>query len=342
MSGIQNTFNRIKRQRNVKLDFLRVLAIIVCIVMHALMGEDVPETEYHWRIFFLPDVGGIFIMASGAIILNRTDCEPCGWKYVWHRVASFLPEFVIFSVLYVFLDKAYGFEVSETYSVSRRIMYMFFTPTWGPGWFILALTGCYLVLPLLSAWVRSASRRQIEIGLGIWICSTCLPFVMTQTTVNVPESLFGTVFNYSGYMLMGYYLLRWPFRLRSFRFKAVYFVCCVGVGFGLGYLLAQSGAKWGYMGNLETGLSVNVMAVTLLLYGVILQLPDKLFSGVAGRIFTSLSTVSLGIYCCHWLIIRYWAIEEGVNWLTATVVTLVITIPLAYIMKYIRNLKFKS
>lgn len=322
--------------RDAKLDFLRILAILECIFAHALLSHPMPANDYLFVMVFVPDTAAIFFMASGAIILNRP--EPCGWKYVWKRIMTFLPEFVIFSALYVFMDRACGFYFPPEVTVTQQLFYMFLTPTWAPGWFILALIGLYFVCPLLSAWVRSATKRQVETGIALWMAATVLPIVMPHTPVDIPQSPFGTLFNYSGYMVIGYYLHRWPFKTRSARFKAAFFAVTVGVGLVFGYFLGRSGVKWDYIAGLTTGMSLNIVMVSLIQYGVVLLLPDRWFANRTGRCVSWLSKLSLGIYCCHWLFLRYWAIPEHIAWTIGFAVSLGLSIPLAWFMARIRRL----
>ena len=330
------TANSIIGRRNVKLDFLRVLAIIGCIVSHALMAEpSLSLTEYHWIILFMPDTAAIFIMASGAVILERPG--RCDWRYVWYRMSTFLPEFIIFSLLYVFMDNACGM-ASQVYSTLQRICYMFVIPTWAPGWFILALIGVYLVMPFIASWVTNATKRQVEIALAIWLTGTILPVLAPHVDIYIPDSAFGTIFNYAGYMLLGYYLQHWPFANRSFKFKFGFFALTIGIGIVFGYFLGKSGAKWGYINTLGSGLSITIVMMSLLLYGAVLLLPDKWFKGLFARIVVRISIVSLGIYCVHWLVIGYWAIPRHIDWITGTLVALAVSIPLAWLMRTLRLL----
>lgn len=320
--------------RNVKLDLLRILAILACIVGHALMAEAPGEDTYKWCTLFLPDTAAIFFMASGGIILCRD--KPADWRYVWHRIGTFLPEFIIFSALYVGLDVWLGW-FPEGHSPAQSLLYMLVSPTWAPGWFVLALIGVYAVLPLVWAWVHQATRRQIETGMAIWLCATCLPVIEPHTIVVVPQSIFGTLFNYAGYLVIGYYLVRWPFQSRSLRFRICFFAVTAAIGIVFGYFVGRSGFKWGYINGLLTGLSINIVMVSLLLTAIVLQMPDRWFGGAFGRILSRLSMLSLGVYCCHWLVIRYWAMENGTDWLLSSIVAIAVSIPVAWLMYLCRR-----
>ena len=80
-------------------------------------------------------------------------------------------------------------------------------------WYIYMLIGLYLYLPIFSAWVECATKRQKEIVLGLWALSTFLPYF----TEYVSKYAFGTcewnsfgLFYYfagfNGYMLLGHYI----------------------------------------------------------------------------------------------------------------------------------------
>lgn len=320
--------------RDVKLDFLRVLAILACIMAHALMAEpglSVPQLQF--IIMFVPDTAAIFIMASGALILHRE--KSTSWRYIWHRIMTYMPEFIIFSTIYVFLDNAYGFG-PEQYTTTKRLCYMLVAPTWGPGWFILALTGAYLVTPFMAAWVRNATKRQVEIAILIWLTGTIVPAIRPQIFIDVPASIFGAIFNYAGYMIIGYYFYQWPFAKRSTAFKFAFFFVTVSVGIVFGYFLGRSGVKWDYIAGLNSGLSLTIVMVSLIPYGLVLLMPSRWFTGRFAKILSSISILSLGIYCSHWLVIRYWCIPEEMNWITATLLTIAVAIPLAWILRKIR------
>lgn len=335
MTAVTENISAVVRQRDAKLDLLRLLAILEAIVAHALMADHVDSTAYLWIIVFFPDTGGTFFMASGGLILTRQ--EPVGWKYVWRRIRSFLPEFIIFSTLYVFLNKAFGFWPSDpSYTVPMALSYMLVEPTWGPGWFILALMGIYAVSPMLWAWLRNATKRDVEIGIALWLVATFIPVMQPHVEIYIPMSAFNTLFNCAGYFLIGYYLASWPLSRRSLRFIVAFFSVTVVIGIVFGYFLGRSGAKWGYFQSITRPLSINIVMLTLLQYGIVLLLPNRWFTGLFARVTIRLSMLSLGIYCVHWLVIKYWAIPNGISWYVGTAAALAVSIPVAWLMRKIR------
>lgn len=80
-------------------------------------------------------------------------------------------------------------------------------------WYIYMLIGLYLYLPIFSAWVERATKKEKEIFLLLWFLGTMLPYFTTY----VSHYCFGTcewnafgLFYYfagfSGYMLLGHYI----------------------------------------------------------------------------------------------------------------------------------------
>jgi surface polysaccharide O-acyltransferase-like enzyme len=48
----------------------------------------------------------------------------------------------------------------------------------GHLWFVYMLLGIYLVAPVLSPWVESASRSSMERFLALWAISLTIPYSM--------------------------------------------------------------------------------------------------------------------------------------------------------------------
>lgn len=82
-------------------------------------------------------------------------------------------------------------------------------------WYIYMLIGLYLFMPIFSAWVERATKREMETFLLIWAISTILPYF----THYVSHYCFGTcewnsfgLFYYfagfNGYLLLGHYIHR--------------------------------------------------------------------------------------------------------------------------------------
>lgn len=190
-----------------------------------------------WGSFSRPCVP-LFVMLTGVLSL------PIGksmGNFYKRRIPRVLIPFLIWSVLYYLTPWFTGllgmdssivhklFSWAETDSQSfadgmanvMRIPYHFSFIACHM-WYIYMLIGLYLYLPIFSAWVERASKREKEVFLLIWGISTTLPYF----TEYVSKYCFGTcewnsfgLFYYfagfSGYMLLGHYIqhyVKWSWR----------------------------------------------------------------------------------------------------------------------------------
>ena len=73
------------------------------------------------------------------------------------------------------------------------------------------LIGLYLVSPIISKWLDSATKAEIEFYLLLWIISLCYPIL--ELFVDINESNTGVIYYFSGYIgyfVLGYYLKKYP------------------------------------------------------------------------------------------------------------------------------------
>lgn len=222
------------------LDHIRLIAFVLLIACHACdpfnaaatygSGEANPEFTWWgavWGSIVRPCVP-LFVMLTGALLLQR----PLGCHFYSRRIPRVLWPFLIWSVLYYLLPWILGllgfgaetvtmfYPWTETTSQSletaaTRIVQIPFRFSYVAChmWYIYMLIGLYLYLPVFSAWVERASRRQKEGFLSLWALTLFLPYV----TEFVSKYHFGTcdwnqfgLFYYfagfNGYLLLGHYL----------------------------------------------------------------------------------------------------------------------------------------
>lgn len=89
------------------------------------------------------------------------------------------------------------------------------------------LVGLYLFMPIMSAWLTQAKRKDVKIFLGIWIFSMVLPYVqMLAPTLGYegnygnmgilgicdwnPYGMFYNFAGFMGYMVLAHYLMKYP------------------------------------------------------------------------------------------------------------------------------------
>ena len=54
----------------------------------------------------------------------------------------------------------------------------------GVLWFMYTLMGLYVITPILHAWLRSASERDVRFYLLLWLITLCYPVLRMWVEVN--------------------------------------------------------------------------------------------------------------------------------------------------------------
>lgn len=192
------------KQRKLYLDVIRILACVMIIAMHAPIpntgiGNYVLSTDS-----FLTAPGiGLFIMVSGALLLpvnmsTEQFLKKRFSKIVWPT---------LFWTLFYYIVAPYTDTVDRGSGLTSFLSIPFSTQFNSVLWFMYMLAGLYLLAPVLSCWLKQASRREIVFYLCLWGITMCYPLIRDYVIVN--ESHTGILFyfgGYAGYFLLGYYL----------------------------------------------------------------------------------------------------------------------------------------
>lgn len=242
----------IQKERFVWCDAIRLLAFYMLLCCHAAdpfyaaaayassgssVNPELVQWGVRWGSLVRPCVP-LFVMLTGVLSLPvRSSME----SFYKKRIPRVLFPFLIWSVIYYLtpwftgllgMDKQVVIKLfswaesdSQTFSDGLanviRIPYAFSFIACHM-WYIYMLIGLYLYLPIFSAWVERATKRQKEFFLLLWGLSTFLPYF----TEYVSKYAFGTcewnsfgLFYYfagfSGYLLLGHYIchyIHWNWR----------------------------------------------------------------------------------------------------------------------------------
>ena len=176
-------------------------------------------------------------------------------------------------------------------------------------WYIYMLIGLYLYLPIFSAWVEKATRRQKEIVLGIWALSTFLPYF----TEYVSKYAFGTcewnsfgLFYYfagfNGYMLLGHYIqhyVNWSWS-KTLAIALPLLVAGFLITYsGYSYIMGLSDKTPEQVELFWTYNTPNVAMMTLACFLLIYRIRISANSAIASWL-ANLTTCGFGIYMVHY------------------------------------------
>ena len=329
----------IQQNRLVWCDAIRLLAFFMLLCCHAAdpfyaaaayatsgasVDPELVQWGTRWGSLVRPCVP-LFVMLTGVLSLPVKGSME---SFYQKRIPRVLFPFLIWSVLYYMtpwftgllgLDssvviKLFSWAESDSQSLADgldkviRIPYAFnFIAC--HMWYIYMLIGLYLYLPIFSAWVERATKRQKEIVLGLWALSTFLPYF----TEYVSKYAFGTcewnsfgLFYYfagfNGYMLLGHYIqqyVNWSWRKTlsvSLPLLVVGFLITYS---GYAYIMElpdktpeQVELFWTYN---TPNVAMMTIACFLLVYRIRISPDSRIASWLA-----SLTTCGFGIYMIHY------------------------------------------
>lgn len=254
------------RQRFVWADLLRLIAIFMVICSHSADPFNVsaearlnPEFNLWGSVYgsFSRPCVPLFAMLTGMLLLPVKQTMGAFYK---KRITRVLLPLVIWSLIYnlfpwivsvVGLDSSvlttmfpYAGEHPDQSLVGCLHNVVMSTLNFGtytvPLWYIYMLIGLYLYLPIFSAWVAQASKKQKQVFLCIWGVSLLLPYCQEYITAEIWGACawneFGMLYyfsGFSGYLLLGHYLKEYP--LASLAKTITLSLVLWGVGYAITY-----------------------------------------------------------------------------------------------------------
>ena len=204
-----------KNNRIPYLDTLRVIACLMVILVHSPHPhEGMTESLSYGIISYLcsPCIG-LFLMVSGALLfpmrgstkeffskrLTRIIFPLISWSIIYIIIALLLGKISILDGLKDFVNIPFGCVVGFDHS-----------------WYLYLIIGIYLFLPIFNSWLSINEKRRCEYYLIFWAITMCYPF-LTALVGSVQTYTLLEFSGYFGYIVLGYYLHKYPITLSSFK-----------------------------------------------------------------------------------------------------------------------------
>lgn len=329
----------VNKQRLVWCDALRLLAFFMLFCCHAAdpfyasaayassgtsVDPELVQWAIRWGSLVRPCVP-LFVMLTGVLSLPVKESMGVFYK---KRISRVLFPFLIWSVIYYLTPWFTGllgmdssvvvklFSWAETDSQTltdglvrvARIPYTFCFIACHM-WYIYMLIGLYLYIPIFSAWVERATKREKEIFLLLWALSTLLPyfneFVSRYAFGTCEWNSFGLFYyfaGFSGYMLLGHYIqhyVRWSVT----KTLMVAIPLLVG-GFlitysGYSYIMALSDKTPEQVELFWTYNTPNVAMMTIACFLLVCRIEINPNSRIASWL-SNLTACGFGIYMIHY------------------------------------------
>lgn len=310
--------------RNYGYDILRVLACIMVVILHSPMPGQ--EASNHGLFlsglsFFTAPCVPLFFMLSGALLLGTPQQADV---FLRKRFSKFIAPLLIWTLLYL-INKVIVGKINSIDSFIISILSIPFSSQEGVLWFMYTLGGLYLLTPVISPWLNTASKRTIEFYLFIWFITLLFPYferlLHLHTLITPRADVFYYFSGFVGYYVLGWYLKRYQNVVVSFIGKHRFWILLV-----LGCIIAVSakGIDKIYHLNLDEQdafwfQSIAVAVFCVFWWYLSQSIAKKSFMELEGvrKTILFISNYSFGIYLMHILIMRPWLWEthliQGIN-----------------------------
>ncbi len=328
----------LKRENIGWIDLLRVIACFLVVFSHCC-DPFVAQFDNDRNSFLTGTFSGslvracvpLFVMMTGVLLLPvLTDMKTFYKKRIVRIVIPLIFWSVTLPVLYYIYLNYIGTTQSPSISMENFTLpatlnkiYTFifnFNYDTTPLWYLYMLVGLYLIMPILSTWLKQAPRQDIKLFLIIWGISLILPYIKMAAPVLGYTGNFGNmglfgicdwndygtfyyVSGFIGYLVLAYYLVKYPLNWNWKKTLSIT-VPLFLTGYlitSLGYILTQEYFPGNYA-NLEIVwyfAGINVFMMTFSVFVIIqkLNIPSS-------QNLSNLASMTFGIYLCHFIFVQ--------------------------------------
>ena len=300
-------------ERIVFLDFIRVASIFMVVLAHCFNPyyETIKEGNFFWLNTIVsamrPSVP-LFVMVSSFLLLPLK-CEP--GDFYRRRFTRILIPFAVWSVLYATLPYLWGDMTIEqvkkelltlTYNFNMRAEHL---------WFMYMFIGVYLIMPVISPWLATTSKKFEQVFIGIWFLTTFYHYaklLVPQFWGECVWNEFTPIWYFSGYIgfvVLAHYIrthLNWTVKKNIIVGVLLFLVGYVSTWLIFHHFASTSTkfADW------ELGWRFCTPNVALMAAGLFVIMKQVKINGARSKaFFAELSKMSFGIFLIHELMLYH-------------------------------------
>jgi surface polysaccharide O-acyltransferase-like enzyme len=213
---------------------LRFVALFAVIILHTTSPVLETYNKGPLNIWLVGDFYNslvrfavpVFVMISGALLLHRD--YDLG-DFLKKRLIRIVIPFLFWSLVYVgyeFYNEDLTY-TGDTWETIRQILHLLKYGSSYHLWYVYMLIGLYLFVPIISKFVRNATRNEILYFLIVWFVVMLLgqPY-LARFMPQIDVRYFG---GFVGYLVLGHYLAFKPLPNKLTGLWAALFVFCLAL-----------------------------------------------------------------------------------------------------------------
>ena len=354
-------------QRIVFLDYLRVVACFMVILVHACepfyldgVGTYIANANDAFWVTAIDSAlrcaVPLFVMTSSYLLFPVQGSTS---DFFRRRLTKIVVPFIVWSVLYAVVPMWGCSEGFDRWGNLANLLLNFNMHS-GHLWFIYMLIGVYIAMPIFSPWIERLSRRGEEVFLGVWFFTTLVPFLhqgalalfgRTEVYGEANWNEFGTLYYVSGfigYVVLGHYIrtyIDWSWR-KTLAIALPMWV--VGYGVTTAWFWLQIPEQYPVKDSIDLAVlmeqSWRFCSTGVALTSIALFLIFKKFTYSKGiyRIVYSISRCSYGIYLMHMFalvaahsFVSSWGLSTPATIFTTATITFVVSAIVSRLLSFV-------
>lgn len=307
--------------RHVPWDVTRAIACAMVVMVHVSAVDF-----YAFSPLWVPSVVfdslcrvavPLFLMLSGALLLRKD--EPV-LRFYRKRLPRLAQPMLFWTIVYAYIGLPGD---RQTPPANYLVHYLFMYP-YEHLWYLYTSFGLSLAIPYLGRMFRNSTNNEVRVFIALWFLIAC---VLNQASFFLAESWdpsqkWGTQLfsGFAGFLMLGAYLERCRPAISNTICAFVYLTSSVAIMLATYFYSTHIGQPNEFFFSYLTPLVVlSSVSAYLLLTG----LPT--ISSSANTLIKLISDCSLGIYCIHPMLIRFfvhhWHLNNRLNsvWLSIPV-----------------------